>query len=426
MDPKTLLSGMFEAAIDAARPALVLPPVLPPRPASGRVVVIAAGKAAAAMAAAVETAWGGCEGLALTRYGHAVPTQTIEVVEAAHPVPDAAGQGAAQRILALAESLGAGDTLVFLISGGASALLSAPLAAITLAEKAALTRALLASGATIGEMNSVRRHLSAAKGGRLAAAAYPARCLTYAISDVPGDRPEVIGSGPTVADPTTQADALAVLKKYRIEAPPSIAAVLSDPAFETPKPGDPRFAGNCYELIATPQSMLSAAKAVAPLPCHLLGDAIEGEAREVGRVFAGLARAVREGKSAFTAPCILLSGGETTVTLPQRAVEQAMEPATGKGGRNVEFLMGFASEIAGLKGVSALAGDTDGIDGAAPVAGAYVDGTTADRARASGYTLSAAMAAYDGHGLFERLGDQIVTGPTHTNVNDFRAILIEA
>lgn len=421
-DTKALLRSMFETAINAARPGIVLPPALPPRPPTGRVVVIAVGKAAAAMAAAVEMVWGPCEGLALTRYGHGVPTQSIEVVEAAHPVPDKAGQDAARRILALAESLGAGDTLLFLISGGASALLSAPLSTITLDEKAALTHALLASGATITEMNSVRRHLSSVKGGRLAAAAHPARCLSFAISDVPGDRPEVIGSGPSVPDPTTQADARAVLAKYDIPAPPSITSVLADPFFETPKHDDPRLAHGQFKLIATPQMMLAAAQAAAPLPCHLLGDAIEGEAREVGRAFGGLARAVKEGKSAFMAPCILLSGGETTVTLPPRADGKTV----GRGGRNVEFLMGLAGEIAGVEGIFALAGDTDGIDGAADVAGAYADWTTLERARTAGYPLGAAMAAYDGHGLFERLDDRIVTGPTHTNVNDFRAILIQS
>ena len=413
---RKILIHMFEAAIHAARPDVVLPRALPPRPTQGRVVVVAAGKAAASMAAAVEAAWGPCEGIALTRYGHAVPTRTIQVVEAAHPIPDAAGQLAARNILSVAESLIKGDTLVFLLSGGASALLSMGLGAITPSEKASITRALLASGATISEMNTVRRHISAMKGGRLAAAAFPARCLTYAISDVPGDLAEVIGSGPTVPDPTTQLDAKNVLRRYGIDTPSSVKTVLDNPSHETLKPNDPRLARSNFQLVATPQLMLSAAKAVAPLPCHLLGDAIEGEAREVGRVFGGLAKAVVEGKSVFTAPCILLSGGETTVTLHEKA--------SGRGGRNVEFLMGLAQEIAGVEGISAVAGDTDGIDGAADVAGAYVDWTTSMRAREAGYPLVSAMAAYDGHGLFEVLSDQVVTGPTHTNVNDFRAILI--
>ncbi|MBD8890039.1 glycerate kinase type-2 family protein [Roseibium litorale] len=413
---KSLLCNLFDVAVTSAKPDAVLANFLPEKPATGRVAVVAAGKAAAAMAAALEEVWGACEGLALTRYGHAVPTKSIEVIEAAHPVPDEAGRIAAGRILDLASSLTEGDTLVTLISGGASALLSRGAGVISLEEKAELTRALLASGAGIGEMNTVRRHISAIKGGRLAAAAYPARCLTFAISDVPGDQPEIIGSGPTVADPTTQAQAKAILAKYRIGVPASIQSVLEDPAFESPKPGDESLSRTGFHMIATPQMALEAAKAAAPLPCHLLGDAIEGEAREVGRAFAGLARAVKEGKSAFTAPCLLLSGGETTVTLPRGA--------SGRGGRNVEWLMGFAEGIAGIGGISAVAGDTDGVDGAAEVAGAYADSTTADRARAAGYNLDEAMAAYDGHGFFEKLGDQIITGPTNTNVNDFRAILI--
>ncbi|WP_236021298.1 glycerate kinase [Sedimentimonas flavescens] len=415
-DDRALLRTLFDTAIEAARPASVLPRVLPPKPESGRVAVVAVGKAAAAMAGALENAWGPCEGIALTRYGHILPTRQIEVIEAAHPVPDQAGGDAAARILALASSLGDGDTLVVLISGGASALLSMGLDGINLEDKAALTRALLTSGATIAEMNTVRRHISALKGGRLAAAAYPARCLSFAISDVPGDRPEMIGSGPTVADPTTQADARAVLENYGIRPASSIAAILTDPSMETPKPGSEALSRSEFHLIATPQMALEAATAVAMLPCYLLGDAIEGEARVAGRVFAGLALAVKSGKSSLRAPCVLLSGGETTVTLPDRA--------SGRGGRNVEFLMGFAEAISDVDGIAALAGDTDGIDGAAEVAGAFVDGTTVARAEALGYTLSAAMRAYDGHGLFALLGDQVVTGPTHTNVNDFRAIIV--
>lgn len=413
---KDLLRHLFDVAVAAAKPDAVLAGYLPPRPTTGRVKVAAVGKAAAAMAAALEQAWGPCEGIALTRYGHAVPTQTIEVIEAAHPVPDAAGAAGAARILDMARDLDEGDTFVVLMSGGASALLSMGLPGITPEVKADVTRALLASGATISEMNTVRRHISAIKGGRLAAAAYPAHCLTFAISDVPGDLPEIIGSGPTVADPTTQAQAAAVLAAYGVDVPPPVAAILTDPTYESPKPSDPALSRTSYQLIATPQMALEAAVAAAPLPCHLMGDAIEGEAREVGQAFAGLALAVAEGKSAFTAPCILLSGGETTVTLPQGA--------TGRGGRNVDFLMGFVRGLGAQPGITVLAGDTDGVDGAAEVAGAVADGSTPARARAAGYPLDTAMAAYDGHGFFAALGDQVIPGPTNTNVNDFRAILI--
>ena len=413
---RALLRRLFDVALAAARPADLLPRCLPPRPQSGRVAVVAAGKAAASMAQALEAAWGPCDGIALTRYGHGLPLVGMELVEAAHPVPDAAGAEAAARILALAESLGEGDTLVLLLSGGASSLMSFGLPGVTLEAKAALTRQLLASGASIHEMNTLRRHLSALKGGRLAAAAFPARCLSFAISDVPGDAPETIGSGPAVPDPTTQAQALAVLRRYGIAPEPGIAAVLTNPRLETPKPGDLRLCRAAQRLIASPQMMLEAVRDAAPLPCHLLGDAIEGEAREAGRVMAGMARAVAAGRSGLAPPCLLVSGGETTVTLPGSA--------EGRGGRNVEFLMGFAEAVAGLAGITALACDTDGIDGAADVAGAIASGDTAERGRDAGYPLAEAMRRRDGHGFFAALGDQIVTGPTLTNVNDFRAILI--
>ncbi|MEI4470107.1 glycerate kinase type-2 family protein [Frigidibacter sp. MR17.24] len=420
---RALLRALFDAAVAAAQPARALPPALPPRPDTGRVVVVGAGKAAAAMAAALEQAWGPCEGLVVTRYGQSVPCDGIRVPcdgirvrEAAHPVPDAAGTAAAAEMLALAQGLGAGDTMVALISGGASSLLSLPVPGVTAAEKAALTQALLASGAPIEAMNCVRRHVSAIKGGRLAAAAHPARVVTLLISDVPGDDPAAIGSGPTVGDPTTLAEARAILARHGIDPPPGIAAALADPANETPPPGAPRLAATETRIVASPQRSLLAAAAVATVPCHLLGDAIEGEAREVGRAFGGLARAAACGHSGFAAPCILLSGGETTVTL--------RPGAEGRGGRNVEFLMGLAEAIGGIEGITALAADTDGVDGAAEVAGAFVDGGTAARARAAGLPLPEAMRAHDGHGLFKRLGDQLVTGPTGTNVNDFRAILI--
>ncbi|MGB0659755.1 MAG: glycerate kinase type-2 family protein [Mangrovicoccus sp.] len=414
-DPQ-ILRQLFDVAVKSALPRNVLPQVLPPKPSTGRLAVVAIGKAAAAMAAALEDHWGPADGIALTRYGHVVPVSGMEVIEAAHPVPDEAGQAAAQRILDLAQTLGEGDQLVVLLSGGASSLMTLGLGQISLAEKVALTKELLASGADITEMNTVRRHLSAIKGGRLAKAAWPARCVTYAISDVPGDIPTAIGSGPTVGDPTTQAQAREVLARYGITPTQEIARVLNDPINESPFEDDPHLCRAEYHLIASPQMMLEAVQAAAPLPCHMLGDAIEGEARQLGRAMAGMAKAIAEGKSSFKAPCLLISGGETTVTLPKGC--------SGRGGRNVEFLMGFAAGIAGCAQISALACDTDGVDGAAEVAGAVVDGCSAEKAEVSGYPLGKAMSNYDGHGLFERLGDQVITGPTHTNVNDFRAILV--
>ncbi|MDX5930185.1 glycerate kinase type-2 family protein [Acidiphilium acidophilum] len=415
-----VLERMFAAAIEAALPGHCLPPHLPPPP-KGRTIVIGAGKAAAAMAAAVERHWpesSRLEGLVVTRYGHGVgPLARIEVVEAAHPVPDDAGQRAASRMLAMVAGLTADDLVLCLMSGGASALLALPAPGIDLAAKQAVNRALLRSGAGIHDMNCVRKHLSAIKGGRLAAAAAPAEIVTLLISDVPGDDPSVIGSGPTVPDATTSAEASAILRRYAIEPPPAVAAWLADPASETPKPGHPAFDRARTVMIATPFRSLEAAAAIAreagvtPL---ILGDAIEGEACEVARVMAGLARSCAERGHPASPPCILLSGGETTVTVRGK----------GRGGRNAEFLLALAVALDGNPRIYAVAGDTDGIDGTEDNAGARLDPDTLTRARAAGIDPVAALIDNDGYGVFSRLDDLIVTGPTRTNVNDFRAILI--
>jgi glycerate 2-kinase len=416
-EPRELLRAMFDAAVEAALPAAIVPRHLPPPP-KGRTIVLGAGKASAAMAKAVEDHWPGpLEGLVVTRYGHAVPCFRIEIVEAAHPVPDAAGRDAARRILELARSAGPDDLVLCLISGGGSALLALPAEGLTLEDKQAVNKALLASGADIGQMNIVRKHLSAIKGGRLAAAAHPAKVVSLLISDVPGDDPSAIASGPTVPDPSTFADARAVLERYRIDPPPAVRAHLERAADETPKPGDPQLAGAETVMIATPQMSLDAAaevareNGVAPL---LLGDALEGEAAEVGKLMAGIALSVVQHGHPLPPPCVLLSGGETTVTVRGK----------GRGGRNVEFLLALAVALNGAPGVWAIAGDTDGIDGAEEVAGAIVTPDTLARALARGINPKASLADNDGHGLFEALGDQVVTGPTLTNVNDFRAILV--
>lgn len=417
LDAKTLLREMFEAAIAAAQPALCVPPYLP-EPPKGRLLVIGAGKASAAMAQAVEAHWPGeLSGLVVTRYGYAVPCQRIEIVEAAHPVPDAAGLAAARRLLERVRGLGPDDVVLCLISGGGSALLPLPAEGLTLADKQAINRALLHSGATIAEMNCVRRHLSAIKGGRLAAACHPARVITLLISDVPGDDPMDIASGPTVPDPTTCADALAILDRYRIDPPPAARALLESGKGETVKPGDPRLASIETHLIATPQMALEAAAAVAAkagITAHILGDSLEGEARDVGTVMAGIARQAASRGQPFSPPCVLLSGGETTVTVRGR----------GRGGRNVEFLLAFGIALNGQPGIHALAGDTDGVDGQEDIAGAYLAPDTLARAWSQGIKPRDRLADNDGHGFFEALGDSVITGPTLTNVNDFRAILV--
>jgi len=416
------LRALFNAALTAADPGQALARRIP-APVRGRTVLVGAGKASAAMARAFETAWSGpLEGLVLTRYGHAVPCDRVEIVEAGHPVPDAAGEDTARRILALARGLGPDDQLVFLASGGGSALLSLPARGLTLDDKQAVTRALLRSGATITEINTVRKHLSAIKGGRLATAAAPARIVTLAISDVPGDDPAVIASGPAVPDPTTFADARAVLAKYRIVEPISVVAHLSAPAEETPKPDDPIFDRAKFELVASSQGSLQSAAAVAAqrnIVPIVLSDRIEGEARHVGLVHAGIALQVRAGQfrvgdCLVSLPAVLLSGGETTVTVAGK----------GRGGRNVEFLLALAVALEGVDSISALACDTDGIDGTEDNAGAIVYPDTLARAAARGISAQVALADNDGYGFFAALGDLIVTGPTLTNVNDFRAVLI--
>nr|WP_210215332.1 glycerate kinase [Lichenihabitans psoromatis] len=416
--PRDLLRAMFDAAVAAASPMRRVPLFLPPRP-KGRSIVVGAGKASAEMARAVEVAWDGpLEGLVVTRDGHAAPCERIEIVEASHPVPDARGEAAARRILALVGGLTEDDLVLALISGGGSALLNLPADGLDLADKRAINTALLRAGVPIGEMNIVRKHLSAIKGGRLAAASFPARLVTLVISDVPRDDLSVIASGPTVPDPTTFAQALDILQRYGITGPARVIEHLRRGADETPKPGDPRLARSETILIATPQMSLEAAADVArragvtPL---ILGDAIEGEAREVGRVMAGIAQQVALHGQPAPAPCVLISGGETTVTVR----------GGGRGGRNVEFLLALGLALDGLARVSAIAGDTDGVDGAEDVAGAIITPDTLRRAAALGLDPKASLADNDAHRFFDVLGDQIVTGPTRTNVNDFRAILIE-
>lgn len=412
------LRQLFEAAVSAADPAVTIPKHLP-GPPRGRTVVIGAGKAAASMARVVEEHWQGpLSGLAVTRHGHGVPCDSIEVIEAAHPVPDATGEDAAWRALELADGLGPDDLALCLISGGGSALLSLAALGLSLADKQAVNAQLLRSGATISEMNCVRKHLSAIKGGRLAAAVYPATVLTLAISDVPGDDPAVIASGPTVADPTTLADARAVLDKYAIVPGEAVAAALNDETSETLKPGDNRLTMSELVLIATPAMALGAAAetaAKAGIEPVVLGDAIEGEAREVAREHAALAERVVLGAGPAKPPCVLLSGGETTVTIRGR----------GRGGRNAEYLLALAIALNGRPCVSALACDTDGIDGSEDNAGALIDPSTLERARALGLDAPAMLADNDAYGFFSALGDLIVTGPTLTNVNDFRAILVQ-
>ncbi|WP_420349283.1 glycerate kinase type-2 family protein [Pelagibius sp.] len=417
-DPADFVRRLFDAALAAADPAKAVPDFLPARP-KGRTVVIGAGKAAAAMAKAVEDHWDApLEGLVVTRYDHGADCRRIEVVEAAHPVPDSKGREAAGRILAMVEGLEPDDLVLCLISGGGSALLALPAEGITLEEKQAVNRALLKSGAAIDEMNCVRKHLSAIKGGRLAAAAAPAKVVSLLISDVPGDDPSVIASGPTVADPTTFADARAILEKYGIAAPEGVAKLLWAEAEETPKPGDQRLSGAETYVIAKPQACLEAAAAVARdagIAPVILGDAIEGEARDVAQVMAGIARQVVRYGQPVPAPCVLLSGGETTVTVR----------GDGRGGRNAEFLLALTVALDGLPGVYALACDTDGIDGSEDNAGAILTPETLARAAAAGLDAKAMLANNDGYGFFSKLGALVKTGPTRTNVNDFRAILIQ-
>ena len=417
LDERSLLLKLFEAAVAAADPVLCVPANLPDPP-KGRTIVIGAGKASAAMARAVETNWqGALGGLVVTRYGHHVACDRIEVVEASHPVPDAAGQQAAARILDMVQDLSEDDLVLCLISGGGSALLSLPAPGVSLDQKQAVNKALLRSGANIHEMNCVRKHLSAVKGGRLAAAAWPARVVTLMISDVPGDDPSVIASGPTVPDPTTCGDAVEILRRYKIDVTEPLLAHLASTDAETPKPGDPHLARSEIRMIATPQASLEAAAeaaraaGVAPL---ILGDSLEGEAREVAIVHGGIARQVARHGQPIAPPAVLLSGGETTVTVRGQ----------GRGGRNAEFLLSLAVDLAGQRGIHAVACDTDGIDGTEDNAGAYLAPDSLARAQALGVDAKARLADNDGYGFFDALGDLIKSGPTLTNVNDFRAILI--
>jgi glycerate 2-kinase len=412
------LRQLFDASVAAANPALMLADYLP-SPPKGRTIVVGAGKAAASMARAVEDAWqGSLSGLVVTRYDHGLDCKHIEVIEAAHPVPDLQGRDAARRILALLEELGPDDLALCLISGGGSALLSLPGVGLSLEDKQGLNGQLLKSGANISEMNCVRKHLSAIKGGRLAAAAYPARVLTLAISDVPGDDLTVIGSGPTVADPTTLADARAIIQNYAIDAGPAIIKALENPLSETPKLDDERLQGIETLLIATPQMAMEAAAEVARgagIAPVILGDSIEGEARDVAQVMAAIAlQVVRHGQPTGR-PCVLLSGGETTVTVRGK----------GRGGRNAEFLLALAIALDGAPGVSAIACDTDGIDGSEDNAGCIIGPDTLARAKAQGLDAKVYLADNDAYTFFAALDDLVMSGPTLTNVNDFRAILVQ-
>jgi len=413
---RAVLRRVFDAAVASAAPAAAIARHLPDKP-KGRCVVVGAGKASAAMAAAFDSAWPDVDvsGVVVTRYGHAVPARRIRIVEAAHPVPDAASEQAARAVLAAVRGLGKDDLVVALISGGGSALLTLPAGNMTLADKQAINQALLRSGATIGEMNAVRKHLSRIKGGRLAMAARPARLVTLLISDVPGDDPAVIASGPTVPDPSTLADVAEIVTRFRLELPVAAQDVLAA-GEETPKPD--QISGE-VRLIATPSQALAAAAeaaraaGVTPL---ILGDAIEGEAREVATVMAGIARSVRSHGWPVAPPAVLLSGGETTVTIGAGRA--------GKGGRNTEFLLGLAIAAHGQSGVWAIAGDSDGIDGTEDAAGALITPDTISRGRAAGLDARQFLAAHDSYSWFDRLGDLVRTGPTLTNVNDIRAILV--
>ncbi len=417
LDPLPILRRMFDAAVAAALPERCIPGNLPV-PGTGRTLVVGAGKASAAMAAALERHWSGpLSGLVVTRYGHAVPCRNIEIVEAAHPVPDEAGRAAAARMLELVRGLAPGNLVICLISGGGSALLTLPAPGISLADKQAVNRALLKSGANIAEMNCVRKHLSAIKGGRLAANAHPARVVTLVISDVPGDDPAVIASGPTVPDPTTFEEARAVLAKYRIEPPESVRSHLERAQDETPKPDDLRLRSAQTLLVARPQDALVAAAEVARasgLTPLILGDSIEGEAREVATVMAGIARQVVRHGQPVPAPCVLLSGGETTVTVRGK----------GRGGRNAEFLLALALALDGEPRVYALAADTDGIDGTEDNAGGLVTPESLARAAALGLEPKRMLQENDGYRFLAARDALVTTGPTLTNVNDFRAILV--
>ncbi|HEY1720316.1 MAG TPA: glycerate kinase [Magnetospirillaceae bacterium] len=417
IDARSFLLSLFQAALTAADPLQRVPPHLP-KPPRGRTIVVGGGKAASSMAAAVEAHWQGpLSGLVICPHGYGLPTKHIEIAEAAHPVPDVNGERAAQRMLGLLDGLSEDDLVLALISGGGSALMGLPAPGLSLADKREVTKGLLICGAPIDEINCVRKHLSGIKGGRLAAAAWPAPVHALIVSDVPGDDPAVIASGPTVGDPTTRQQALAILDRYKLDIPFAVRSYLKSPESETPKPDDPRLRKSTLQVVSRPAEALSAAAEVARaagVTPILLGDTIEGESREVARAFAGMAiSSVRAGMPAKP-PCVLISGGETTVTVRGR----------GKGGRDREFALGLAIAVAGRHGIAAIACDTDGIDGSADAAGALVLPDTLARAAANGLDARAALANNDAGGFFDALGDQVVTGPTRTNVNDFRAIYI--
>jgi hydroxypyruvate reductase len=416
-DAKPFLTSLFNAAVAAADPERTIRAHLPAKP-KGRTIVIGAGKGSAQMAGALEKAWDGpLEGLVVTRYGYAAPCKRIDVLEAAHPVPDEAGLKAAKRLLETVTGLSEDDLVIALISGGGSALLPAPAGKLSLADEIAVNKALLASGAPIAAMNTLRKHISAVKGGRLAAAAWPAKVVSLVVSDIPGDNPAFVASGPTVPDRATRQDALAIVQAYRLELPPAVMAHLNSPGADAPKPHDPRFARNEVHIIASAAVSLEAAAAEAKrqgIEAVILSDAIEGEAREVGAVHAAIAREVKLRDRPFRKPVVILSGGETTVTVRGK----------GKGGRNSEFLLAFALGIDGIGGIHALAADTDGIDGSEDNAGAFCDGTTVARLREGGHDARAYLANNDAWSAFDAVGDLFVPGPTGTNVNDFRAILV--
>ncbi|MGN6535436.1 MAG: glycerate kinase type-2 family protein [Mesorhizobium sp.] len=417
VDPKSFLTSVFEAAVAAADPEKTIRAHLPARP-KGKTVVVGAGKGAAQMAAAFEKAWDGpLQGVVVTRYGYGAATSRIEVIEAAHPVPDENGLKAARRLLETVSGLGDDDLVVALVCGGGSALLPAPAPGLTLADEIAVNEALLASGAPISAMNAIRKHVSTIKGGRLAAAAWPARVVSLIVSDIPGDIPALVASGPTVPDEAGRAEALAAIAAYGMKLPDAVMAHIETPASEAPKPADEKFARNEVHLIASAAVSLEAAAAEAKrqgIEAVILSDAIEGEAREVGAVHAAIAREVAARNRPFRKPVLILSGGETTVTLK----------AKGKGGRNSEFLLAFAIGIDGVEGIHALAADTDGIDGSEDNAGAFCDGTTVARMRAAGVDAKAMLAGNDAWTAFSAVNDLFVPGPTGTNVNDLRAILV--
>ncbi|RVD20790.1 glycerate kinase [Mesorhizobium sp. M4B.F.Ca.ET.017.02.2.1] len=416
-DPKSFLTSIFNAAVAAADPERTIRDHLPARP-KGRTIVIGAGKGSAQMAAAFEKVWDGLiDGLVVTRYGYGAKCERIEIIEAAHPVPDAAGLEASRRLLDKVRGLTVDDLVVALISGGGSALLPSPAPGLTLVDEIAVNEALLASGAPIAAMNTIRKHVSTIKGGRLAAAAHPARVVSLVVSDIPGDNPALVASGPTVPDTGSREDALASISAYGMKLPASVMAHINSPAADAPRPDDPIFAGNEVHLIASAGVSLEAAAAEAKrqgIEAVILSDSIEGEAREVGGVHAAIVREVATRARPFAKPVLILSGGETTVTLR----------AKGKGGRNSEFLLAFAIAIGGLDGIHALAADTDGIDGSEDNAGAFADGSTVSRMRAAGIDAKAMLAGNNAWTAFNAVGDLFVPGPTGTNVNDLRAILV--